>query len=118
MKSTLLLAYAALCAVLLLSTACGSDSPEAHYNRGLEYQESGEYRLAIQDYDKAIDLNPNFLDAYNNRGNTYFDLGEHRRAIEDFDRAIEIDPSDAVVYFNRGNTYNRRCLLQQGQYLQ
>ena len=107
MKSTLLLAYALLCATLLLSTACGGDSAEVYYNRGLDYQESGEHGLAIQQYDKAIDLDPNYLDAYNNRGNAYFDLGEHRRAIEDFDRAIELDPSDAIVYFNRGNTYNR-----------
>ena len=40
----------------------------------------GELGRALKDYDKAIDLDPNYLDAYNNRGNAYFDLGEHRSA--------------------------------------
>jgi len=76
--------HAAMCAVLLLSAACGDTSgergltdAESHYNRGFDYDESGEYRRAIQEYDRAIELDPNYADAYVNRGVTYDNLGNY-----------------------------------------
>ena len=58
---------------------------------------------AIQDYDKAIELNPNSAYAYNNRGYAKFQLQEDYQAIEDYDKAIELDPNYAQAYhYNRG----------------
>ena len=31
----------------------------------------GEYDKAISDYDKATEINPNYVDAYSNRGTIY-----------------------------------------------
>ena len=58
--------------------------------------------LAIADYTKAIDLNPNYADAYNNRGGVYHDKGEHARAIVDFDAVINLQPDSAIAYYHRG----------------
>jgi len=44
----------------------------------------GEYEQAIKDYDKAIELNPEYATAYNNRGNAYAKLGEYDKAIDQF----------------------------------
>ena len=44
---------------------------EAYYNRGIAYGDKGEYDKAIEDYSKAIELNPEYAEAYNNRGNAY-----------------------------------------------
>jgi len=41
----------------------------AFYNRGNAYVRKGQNDRAIQDYDQAIRLNPNFADAFYNRGN-------------------------------------------------
>ena len=38
-------------------------------NRGNAKAELKEYKGAIKDYDKAIELDPNFAGAYMNRGN-------------------------------------------------
>ena len=54
MKSTLPYAYVVVCAIILLSAACADDPFEVHYNRALDYEAAGEYRLAIQEYDRAI----------------------------------------------------------------
>ena len=40
----------------------------AYINRGIAYRAKGEPDRAIEDYDKAIWLNPKFADAYNRRG--------------------------------------------------
>ena len=36
------------------------DDPETYYNRGKVYGDKGEYRKAIQDFGKALKLNPKF----------------------------------------------------------
>ncbi len=74
----------------------------AYYNRGAAYSHLGNYRQALGDYDRAIDINPKYADAYYNRGTAYLNLGNNRQAIGDFDKAIETNPIYAKAYHNRG----------------
>ena len=73
--------------------------------KGISFAKSGEYQKAIECFDKAIDLNPNFAEAYCNRGVTYCHLKQYERAIEDYAKAIELNPNLAEPYCNRGNAY-------------
>jgi tetratricopeptide (TPR) repeat protein len=61
--------------------------------------------LAMEDYNKAIELDPNYADAYYNRGLAHYDLKEYERAIEDYNKAIELDPNYVNAYYNRGLAY-------------
>ncbi len=76
----------------------------AYNNRGKTYAERGAYELAIQDYNRAIELRPGYAEPYNNRGNAFGNLGNHARSIPDFDKAIELKPAYAEAYNNRGVT--------------
>ncbi len=67
--------------------------------------ENGEFEKAIQEYDRAIEENPEYDLAYNNRGVSYASLGQPRRAIEDFNQAIRVEPLESLYYFNRGLAY-------------
>jgi len=62
--------------------------PTAFGNRGSAYQFLGEHQLAINDFDKAIQLDPDFGNAYSNRGAAFASQGQHQRAIENYDKAI------------------------------
>ena len=66
----------------------------------------GDFSGAIRDYDKAIELDPNYAAAYNNRGNSYATLMQYERSIQNYDKAIELNPNDAAAYNNRGNSYH------------
>ena len=44
------------------------DDATAYRNRGLSYSDLGQNERAIEDYDKAMKLDPNSAGAYNNRG--------------------------------------------------
>src|SRR5262249_42968739 len=44
---------------------------EAFYRRGIAYNRKRQYPRAIEDFDQAIRLNPNFAAAYGGRGNAY-----------------------------------------------
>ena len=76
------------------------------YNsRGLAYGKQGEYELAIDDYNMAIELEVDNAKFYNNRGVSYSKLGKYELAIYDFNQAIELASDDAIFYFNRSYAY-------------
>ena len=63
----------------------------------------GKHKDALADYDRAIELNPDYVEAYNNRGVAKSELGRHEAAVADYDAAIELNPDYAEAYYNRGN---------------
>jgi tetratricopeptide (TPR) repeat protein len=60
----------------------------------------------ISDFDKAIELNLDFVGSYNNRGLFYHMVKETEKALADFNRAIKIDVNYIFAYYNRGILYN------------
>ena len=71
-----------------------------YYNRGHEYNDQGNYKQALEDFNRAIEINPGYDKAYINRGFAHQGLGNYRQAIEDHGRSIEIDPSHEEAYYN------------------
>jgi Flp pilus assembly protein TadD len=51
---------------------------------------SGDKQGAIQDYDRAIELDPENAEAYTDRGVAKSDLGDKQGAIEDVNKAAEL----------------------------
>ncbi len=91
-----------------MSTALNLQDHVFYNNRGIDYEEKGEYDLAIKDFSKAIDLKPDYDLAYNNRGAVYRSKGEHDLAIEDCNKAIQLKPDYAEPYNNRGAAYSNK----------
>ena len=64
--------------------------------------------LAIVDdevYNKAIQLNPDYVYAYNGRGNVLDDMGRYDEAIASYNKAIQLDPNYTYPYNGRGVSY-------------
>jgi tetratricopeptide (TPR) repeat protein len=57
---------------------------------------------AIQDYNKAIKLNPKDSGAYFSMGISKDHLKNYREAIQDYTKVIELNPNHANAYNNRG----------------
>ncbi len=85
-----------------ISNQHNHSTAEIEFYRGNENANLGKYKEAIENYDKAIELNPKYADAYNNRGNAKLHSGKNEEAIEDYNKAIELDPQ-YDTYYNRGN---------------
>jgi lipoprotein NlpI len=82
-------------------------------NRGTAYGRKGQLDRAIEDFDWAIRLNPNYAEAFNYRGANYARKGQLDRAIGDFDKAIRLNPNYAQAFNNRGTAYRRKGQLDR-----
>lgn len=80
-------------------------NPFPYFGRGKMYHEKGEFRKAIADYTKTIELGPKWVRAYNNRGVLFYKLGAVKLAIKDYTKVIELMPDFAKAYNNRGTVY-------------
>ncbi len=83
--SILILSGIFFCAICLGQTAFG------YYNLGLVKYNLLDFKGAIADFDKALEINPEYTIAYNLRGAAKFKIGDYIGAIEDYTKAIEID---------------------------
>jgi len=77
----------------------------AQTNPEPDYRRNAQFDRAIEDYSKAVELDPDYAKAYCNRGTVYREIGEFHRAIEDFNKAIELNPDLVLAYYNRGQTW-------------
>jgi hypothetical protein len=57
------------------------------------YHVSGNYAFALGDFNQAIEMRPNVVDAYHHRGNLYFDMQAFDLAIKDYEKILELDPN-------------------------
>lgn len=62
----------------------------------------------LKNYEKALDANPQNLDAAINLANAYDEVEEFDKAIEFYNKALEIDKNCALIYNNRGYTYYQK----------
>ncbi len=58
------------------------------------------FNLAIQDYNSAIELNPNNFKAYMARSIIYLNIGQNTLALEDANKAVALNPKNPDVYNN------------------
>ncbi len=80
-----------------------------HFELGEYYSSRGLFDKAIQEYNKAIDLDPNYGLAFNQIAFVYFSMEDFEKAIEYFERYISVSPGDAnpldsmaVCYYRMG----------------
>jgi tetratricopeptide (TPR) repeat protein len=78
------------------------DSAEAHNSRGVCYVDSGNFEQAISEWNRALEIDPQYADAYN--------YDEFDQGIVDLDKAITINPNQADSYWMRG-----MCLADIGE---
>jgi len=89
--------------ILLEMKEYGQD--ELLNNRGRSYMQLNNYEAALNDYNKAIKLEPHFAIYRFDRAFLYQENGKNKEAIEDYNVVLKLDPQDCVAMTNRGEAY-------------
>jgi tetratricopeptide (TPR) repeat protein len=86
------------------------DSPKGlWYNLGRFYSEQGNYTGSIAAFDRALSIDPNFVEALNSKAYVLRDVGNYSQAIAVFNQVLEKDPKHKWALNNIGYS-----LLQLG----
>jgi TolB-like protein/Tfp pilus assembly protein PilF len=90
--------------------ALAPNSPEAHLALGLFfYRGHRQYGIALTEFNRTLELQPNNASARLYRAWVYRRRGEWARALVDLQRAEELDPRDTGIPVDIGRTY---CALR------
>lgn len=74
---------------------------------GLKFQKEGNFKNAIQNYQKALDLNPNRSNIWTNKGISHYKINEFDKAIKCLNSALEINLTDNLALTFLGLTYKK-----------
>jgi len=96
------IAIARLTDVIQRAELTDAQRAELYYDRGVIYDSVGLRSLARLDFNRALRLKPDFVDAYNFLGIHYTQLQDFNQAYEAFDSAIDLAPDHEYAYLNRG----------------
>lgn len=97
----------AACARLINSPYLSNkERAEAHVELGLFLDE--DTKRALEEFDKAIGLEPGYDRAYFQRGLAHLALRDFDKAISDLTKAIELSPSTAEIYHRRAYAFHQK----------
>ncbi len=87
MKSISLIVF-----ISIISITVFAQSPKKIYKTALVFQKSEKYQDAINNLDKVIEIDPNYVKAYVARAKCYESLNKAEKALEDYERAATLEP--------------------------
>jgi len=108
-----LLAITIGCIVYLLPACDRKQNALDHNQLGVAYWTQGKLEQAIAQYQKAIQIDPNFAQAHYNLGNVYKNQGQLEQAIVEYQKVIQIDPNLAYAHYDLGVVYVKQGQLDQ-----
>lgn len=84
-----------------------------HFEQGVEAYRKRNYLLAIDEFNKSIELSPSDPHTYSNLGYVYYDMGMFDKALEYQKKALTIEPNLAYAHYGLALIYKRRGDLEK-----
>ena len=84
-----------------------------HFNDGLRLAQDGEHSRAIAELGRAVELDPDFIDAYVVLGKIHGQAGERSKAAEALRRARELSPEHGEALAALTYLHSTDALLQR-----
>ena len=88
-------------------------SVNAHYNLGFGLAQQGRHQEAVEAYERALEIEPDYGFAHNNLGNALDKVGRHEEAIGHFRKALELDPAYSEAHHNLTNVLVEENRLEE-----
>jgi tetratricopeptide (TPR) repeat protein len=88
---------------------------EDHYYAALDHYAEGRHAEAIAEYERALQADPNFLDAMHGLARVYQDTEQYDNAITVATRITELDPDDVLAHTSLSILYQRKGMVPEAE---
>ncbi len=75
----------------------------SHTELGAAYFQQNKFEIALDEFNRAVEIDPAYAQAYNGLGLVYAALGEDAKADANFKKAIEVQPGNSESHNNYGS---------------
>lgn len=104
---------AAIAFTVIVSSSIGSAAyadgnivAQKHFKNAIKMSVAGNINGALNEYLKAVQIDPLYSKAYNNLGYIYRMKGKKELAIKYYNKALELNPKDDTAYTNLASVYD------------
>jgi tetratricopeptide (TPR) repeat protein len=131
-KLTVVLAILLAAFVVFFTSSCKKLNPSRlkstyHFNRANSLFSDAKYRDAIEEYEAALEYNPELSEAYRYLGESYKNLykpgvdspenmEKAEKALEALKKAYKIDPKNREIIHSLGNMYDMMRNLEEAEH--
>ena len=99
------------------SQLAGTVSKEDHYNEGMELFTQDKLDEAIAAYQRALQEDPNYVDALHALAMTYAHQEKLDEAIEVGKKLVEIAPDDELAYTSLSIFYQQKGMIAEAEHV-
>ena len=83
------------------------------HSLGVYYRDRGVFDKAIEEYHKALELDPNYGEGHNQLGYTYLNMRNFLKAIEHFEKYVFLNPDEAAPLNSLAEAYFQMGKLEE-----
>ena len=81
---------------------CKPDDPLPHYKLANALKDQGQLDAALDEFDRAVALDPKYANAHCNRGVVLQRLNRFEEALASYAQTVALHPEDALAHYNAG----------------
>ncbi|HEY9634318.1 MAG TPA: tetratricopeptide repeat protein [Coleofasciculaceae cyanobacterium] len=96
-----------IAATVLIVNVIKSTNATDLYNRAETLLVLKRYQDALDSYNRAVELRPEYAEAWNGKGNSLLELKHYKDALNAYDKAIQIQPNYLEAWIGRSNALDR-----------
>ena len=86
------------------------------YKKANTFYELQRYQEALNNYQQAIEIKPEYAQAWNGQAKALYELDSHQEALSAYDKAIELEPNYLDSWKGRGFALNKLKRYQEAIY--
>ncbi len=109
-KASLIVPSILVVFLLVAGLSCARKTADDHFRAGTRFFADGDYDQAIDEYNKAIKIDPNHINSHLNLGEAYYQKGMYEEAKGEYKFVLSLNNMHIKAHYNLGRT-----LAQEGK---
>src|SRR5512133_3176522 len=78
---------------------CHAQNARQYYKTGLTFSEAGNYKDAVVQFTRSLEIDPEYLQSYLERARAFEAMNELQKAADDLQRALSIEQKKESLYY-------------------